>query len=297
MGSSDAQQSGTGEGTATTEIQSPQPPASNPGADNPTGGISEGAGGLSSTAHIESPVPNQETGLLSTVKNMFGLGKTEEIKAEDKGPAEDATTAPSTSLLAGGAATAGAGVAAVGLGSSSTGAAGTTQTTSTSSDLPSGSQGGTYLNYQQAGNTETPAFPSSQTLPIRSTPGGQLPSESSSSTKTDTTTKATESTTDRTTSSTTDNDNSSDKMTEESGDKERTEPKTHKPPQPADGKPSGRVGMENVDAIPTAGGKRLGEENWGESKIVPDDPKPKSDDKGISSEAGQPTGKSYIHNN
>lgn len=33
--------------------------------------------------------------------------------------------------------------------------------------------------------------------------------------------------------------------------------------------------QENVDSIPTAGGERLGEKHWGESKIVPDVPKEK----------------------
>ncbi|CZT17760.1 uncharacterized protein RCC_03597 [Ramularia collo-cygni] len=83
-------------------------------------------------------------------------------------------------------------------------------------------------------------------------------------------------------------DNTSSKMTG-TDTKERTEPLEHKPPQPADGKPSGAKGMENRDAIPTAGGKRLGEENWGESKIVPDDPGAPPHEKGISSAAGQPT--------
>lgn len=42
--------------------------------------------------------------------------------------------------------------------------------------------------------------------------------------------------------------------------------------------PVGRV-LENKSAIPTAGGVRLGEKHWGESKIVPDVPK-KTDEEG-----------------
>lgn len=44
---------------------------------------------------------------------------------------------------------------------------------------------------------------------------------------------------------------------------------------------------ENPDAIPTAGGEKLGKKHWGESKIVPDNPKPQSES-GISSSEGQP---------
>lgn len=58
---------------------------------------------------------------------------------------------------------------------------------------------------------------------------------------------------------------------------ERTDPGEHKPPKPADGKADGeegkKKGLENKDAIPTAGGKTLGEAHWGESSIVPEDPK------------------------
>ena len=38
---------------------------------------------------------------------------------------------------------------------------------------------------------------------------------------------------------------------------------------------------ENVDAIPTAGGEKLGAKHWGESKIVPENPKPSA---GVSSD-------------
>ena len=35
---------------------------------------------------------------------------------------------------------------------------------------------------------------------------------------------------------------------------------------------------ENADAIPTAGGERLGEKHWGESKMVPDLPKKRDEE-------------------
>ncbi|KAK3648771.1 hypothetical protein LTR56_007211 [Elasticomyces elasticus] len=45
----------------------------------------------------------------------------------------------------------------------------------------------------------------------------------------------------------------------------------------------------NEDAIPTAGGIKLGSKHWGESQIVPDNPKPRASEAGISSSEGQPT--------
>lgn len=79
-------------------------------------------------------------------------------------------------------------------------------------------------------------------------------------------------------------------QTEES----KAEDPTHKPPQGAgeDNKgTSGKGGtLENRSAIPTAGGERLGEKHWGESKKIPDNPPPQ-DGPGISSSDGQPTGK------
>lgn len=49
---------------------------------------------------------------------------------------------------------------------------------------------------------------------------------------------------------------------------------------------------ENKSAIPTAGGERLGEKNWGQSQYVPDNPPPQQDADGpkVSSKEGQPTG-------
>jgi len=47
--------------------------------------------------------------------------------------------------------------------------------------------------------------------------------------------------------------------------------------------------MENRQAIPVAGGEKLGEKHWGESKIVPDNPKPKTEETGVSSSEGQPS--------
>jgi hypothetical protein len=78
-------------------------------------------------------------------------------------------------------------------------------------------------------------------------------------------------------------------MTEHSdAHEDRDPPNDEKPPKPADGKPTTGKGIENRDAIPTAGGEKLGEKNWGESNFVPDDPQAKS--AGVASKDGQPNG-------
>lgn len=45
---------------------------------------------------------------------------------------------------------------------------------------------------------------------------------------------------------------------------------------------------ENKDAIPKAGGEKLGQKHWGESKMVADVPKPKEEEEKVSSSEGQP---------
>jgi len=58
---------------------------------------------------------------------------------------------------------------------------------------------------------------------------------------------------------------------------------SHKPPVTGGTKGS----LENKSAIPTAGGVKLGEKHWGESDIVPENPKPREEEN-ISSASGQP---------
>lgn len=76
-----------------------------------------------------------------------------------------------------------------------------------------------------------------------------------------------------------------------------TDEKTGEPPADADKggdkKPSehkdmgkGGIARENKDAIPTAGGEKLGQKHWGESKMVPD--VPKKENEGVASDEGQP---------
>ena len=56
-------------------------------------------------------------------------------------------------------------------------------------------------------------------------------------------------------------------------------------------KPGPGSSRENKDAIPTAGGEKLGQKHWGESDIVPDVPKKRESEGGqVSSAEGQPDG-------
>ncbi|KAM0712277.1 hypothetical protein Q7P37_011371 [Cladosporium fusiforme] len=55
--------------------------------------------------------------------------------------------------------------------------------------------------------------------------------------------------------------------------------------QPKSGGSKGK--LENKDAIPIAGGIKLGEKHWGESDIIPDNPRPSGGDN-VSSAEGQP---------
>ncbi|GAB7361104.1 hypothetical protein MBLNU230_g1142t1 [Neophaeotheca triangularis] len=66
---------------------------------------------------------------------------------------------------------------------------------------------------------------------------------------------------------------------------DETAEKGDKPPPPG-GTPSNK--LDNPSSIPTAGGERLGQKHWGESNVVPDNPKPRASEAGISSAEGQP---------
>lgn len=78
---------------------------------------------------------------------------------------------------------------------------------------------------------------------------------------------------------------SSDEQNQESGGGDNDDQKKE---GGEEGEKKGKPGAsrENPDSIPTAGGERLGEKHWGESKFVPDVPKSKSEN--VSSSEGQP---------
>jgi len=76
-------------------------------------------------------------------------------------------------------------------------------------------------------------------------------------------------------------------VTNTGGSKENTSGHSEdKTPMQSGANPAKR---ENESAIPTAGGERLGEKHWGESKIVPEVPKDRESTAGISSAEGQST--------
>lgn len=219
------------------EAVSQQAPASSPGADDPSGGIAAGSGGVSSAAYVDSPVPSEQKSVVQatvdTVKSYLpsylgglslgGADKSTE-EGEGAGATKDAdgeedkgTVAAATGGAAAGVAAAGTAVAAkVGLGGDS----------STGTD-----------SAEEKKDTEM----------------------ADSSQKDESTTN------------------------EQSAGGEGTESK------------SGGTGKkENREAIPTAGGERLGDKHWGDSKVVPDVPKAQPEGTQVSSEEGQPDSKSFV---
>jgi hypothetical protein len=96
---------------------------------------------------------------------------------------------------------------------------------------------------------------------------------------------------DTTGGSTTDTGNEEKKVAEESWTPDKKEDTSGGDSSDAPLKTTGGTGAkENRDAIPTAGGERLGDKHWGESKQVPDNPKPQSEAQ-VSSAEGQPDSK------
>ncbi|KAF2164115.1 hypothetical protein M409DRAFT_56827 [Zasmidium cellare ATCC 36951] len=239
---------GEGEGTATPKpepIAAAKPPASNPGADNPSAGIAKDAGGVSVAAHVGSPsAGNKEKrkSIVGQLKGLFLGGDKKEREASEAGTAKQ------------GESTTGA-IAA--------GATGTGVATGQAVDLPD----------KTKSTTAGDSAPKSTTEQVKEAVTGDK--AANTGTVAASTTEPAQTSTQPETS-----DTKPIEPTDTSGDSE------HKPPAPAGGKPP-----ENREAIPTAGGERLGDKHWGESKIVPDNPKAKTEESapGVASSEGQPT--------
>lgn len=79
-------------------IRALEPPASNPGSDDPSGGIAKDAGGLSCTAHLGSPVTqeHEKTTVVGSVYDSV-FGKTERSAAEHESTPNTAAVTSSTS--------------------------------------------------------------------------------------------------------------------------------------------------------------------------------------------------------
>ncbi|KAM3419959.1 hypothetical protein BST61_g3275 [Cercospora zeina] len=287
-----------------------EPPPSNPGSEDPTGGIGQHAGGVSIAAYVASPVPSEEHGIVDSVKSFLGLSKTEEKKAEHTLPAwnevnvtalagmDASTAAPAVAV----AAASGSGhkhEISSGRGSFTAKIPDRTRPSTLANTEPSGAVGSSptstadrsapqdLIDDAATTNTNAPPPPSlndpSDSRRDTATAGSEPDFSANEGTKT-------------VPSALPKPHNSNKSETEDTqvhsqqpADPEEKD--NHKPPKPADKKaPGGK--MENVDAIPTAGGQRLGEEHWGESEIVPDLPEKRASTAGqggVSSQAGQPT--------
>ena len=233
-------------------------PASNPGSDNPSGGIAKGNGGVSASAYVMSPVPSEQQSVtgavmekVSSALSYLGLGggeKTSEQREEESQQNESQT---SSSRITTKAAEAGAAATATAAAT----AAAVTGSDSTFSDTAEGRK--------ESDNKTTTGVETTDCALSTSEIGSIDKNMADTSPKDEGKTESTNET------------------TENTGGSEESEQK----------KRPGHAGKENRDAIPTAGGERLGDKHWGESKIVPDVPKA-SESENISSADGQPTRKS-----
>jgi len=218
------------------------PPASNPGNEDPTGGIAADAGGVSGAAHKDIPNPNttatgatgpnaeKRKSVIGTFKGFLGL---------DKKPQKSTTTASEDTYVGAAAAAVTAAVATV------TGTASTAATTAPTEEKKD-------IGYQPsiAANTEPPAA------------AGSAVGEPAQPTDKITAEEVAESA-----------DPASKKADVEN--EINTDGAADKPPKEASGNPANRT---NPDAIPTAGGKKVGEDTWGESEIIPEVPAVKEED-------------------
>ncbi|KYG42174.1 hypothetical protein M433DRAFT_429038 [Acidomyces richmondensis BFW] len=187
--------------TDTASADGAQPLSTNPGSEDARGGISAGSGGVSSAAHVASPVGSgddgvsqQQTtggGLVETVKGYLGLGggESEKSRGDDVAANDQTSTSgdPATKAV----------------------------------DAAAGSRTGT-----NPGSSEMASDNAGENKPNDGEQAHDGPR----------------------------GDDSKGDSNQE-GEKSKVEKKTGKQ-------------MENKDAIPTAGGEKLGEKHWGESKIV-----------------------------
>ncbi|KAI6814064.1 hypothetical protein KC332_g11269 [Hortaea werneckii] len=224
--------SSTTSSTTATSTMTGHPPSTNPSAEDPSGGIPAGAGGVSSSAHKMSPVDgvvgheneSQKSGLLGSTLAYLGLGGSGGSRAPTQPDTEvgqnaDAPHQPTSgSGVSGGSSAAAVGAGAVGAGGVAAAA------TAAGKDN------------EQSAEAESAATSSGDGKAEDSKPQSE---ESSSSTK-------------------------PQEKTSHEHDSQR----------------------ENRDAIPLAGGEKIGGKSWGSSKIVPDNPKPRESTQ-VSSEEGQ----------
>ncbi|KAI6864519.1 hypothetical protein KC338_g5403 [Hortaea werneckii] len=225
-----AASSSTTSSTTGASTTTGHPPSTNPSAEDPSGGIPAGAGGVSSSAHKMSPVEGvvghenegQKSGLLGSTLAYLGLGGSGGSRAPTQPDTEvgqnaDAPHQPTSgSGISGSSGAAAAGAGAVGAGGVAAAAA-----TAAGKD-----------NEQSAEAESTPT-----------SSGGK-----------------------------------------EEDSKPQSEESSSKPQEKTSHDHDSQ--RENRDAIPLAGGEKIGGKAWGSSKIVPDNPKPRESTQ-VSSEEGQ----------
>lgn len=296
-----------------------QPPASNPGSDDPTGGIPTGAGGVSGSAHVESPVPNEEQGIINTVKSFLGLSISEEKKAEDTPQSWNAGEI--TAMAGVGASTAAPAVAVAASRTGNTSYSQNVNDRAVSSAATNSAASDVSPLHNRSTDTAAANFSGAEPLsasgitgqsaslgPLPSTLGTTEPRENAgrfvdagshlnSGSGPDFSVQESVKSHSKGPSalgastlskSHADYTNTDTQVRQQQGE-HPDEKSDHKPPKPADQGNTGKGKLENPDAIPSAGGEKLGEKHWGESQIVPENPKPRASEAGISSSVGQPT--------
>ncbi|KAF2772023.1 hypothetical protein EJ03DRAFT_348835 [Teratosphaeria nubilosa] len=271
LGNSGSGVSGMGVGRST--YGSDVTPSSNPGIDDYSRGIASGAGGVSGAGVVHSPatgsMQQDEQGLVGTVKNYLGYdnmsGADEPLQARN---VEDYRSGGAGSDLSNKAEAAGLGAGAFGAGAAGVGASEYDRDTRDQSYNASSTTGTLYRD-SPATQKESTAMGSAPERETEAGSGAPRPTDSDVTTDAPPTEAA-----DPTSKVPVDRSAGSNDKGEEGGDK---------PKKVSDHEAATR---ENRDAIPTAGGEKLGEKHWGESKRVPDVP-PKREDAGISSADGQ----------
>nr|POF07816.1 hypothetical protein CFP56_66108 [Quercus suber] len=324
-----------------------EPPASNPSADDATGGISQGSGGVSNTANIQSPVQDEPQTIIGStvegIKSYLGFGASQKeaqdatpgygttsgvTRADTDGPVSEynpstagtTTTTTNTSnyadtaaaTAAGLGATAAAGTAAYTGSQYAADTADSLDQTRQARESAAGTSTGTGLDTSASSTSYNPSNPSNPTNTSSTSASTTSAAYNPSNTMSDSSdpSQAERRVQDKTADDVPTTDakgispdqrgvedaettTGADKQTEDTTDADQAGAgpgdvgETNKPPAAAGGH-SGAV--ENKSAIPTAGGERLGEKHWGESKIVPDLPKAQGESQaGVSSADGQPT--------
>jgi len=298
MGSSGLGSSTTGYGSGSTSSGTSSaltghPPASNPSADDASGGIPHGSGGVSSAGHKLSPVSgvvgenessNNGQGLVGTAMSYLGLSgsrsnEQQPLEARNAEPmlgnesarplesnmaSERGTGISDRSYGEGGAAALGAGALGAGAYEGSRSSGGYTEPLT--SEFRSGSTGAG-ANPMTTGETTSTTRMDNNDPAVDTAAAAPRPTDSDVTTGREPTDSADPTTADG----------------PAAGGEQVSDASIKKHDHDHDSK------RENKDAIPTAGGEKLGSRHWGESKVVPENPAKRASEAGVSSAEGQPT--------